>query len=78
MGMLQPCGSLDLGEKALGAEHGRQLRVEQLDGDFTTVAEVVGEVDGGHAAGTELALDPVAVRQGGSEPGDGVHEVLVP
>jgi len=33
------------------------------------VLEVLGEVDGRHAAFAEVAFDPVAVREGGREPG---------
>jgi hypothetical protein len=33
------------------------------------VPQVLGEVDGRHAAFAEVALDPVAVGEGGREPG---------
>jgi hypothetical protein len=38
--------------------------MEDLQGDLAVVAEVVRDVDGGHAAGAHLALDGVAVREG--------------
>ena len=47
----------------------RELRVEDLDRDLAAVLQVLGEVDGGHAALAELALEAVAVGQGGREPG---------
>ena len=37
--------------------------------------QVLGEVDGGHAALAELALDAVAVGEGGGETVDGRHVV---
>jgi hypothetical protein len=54
MGVMELGGEADLVEKALPAEDGRQLGAEHLDGDFALVLEVVGEVDRGHAAPTDL------------------------
>ena len=50
---------------------GGELGPEHLDGDLAVVLEVVGEVDRGHAARAELALDAVAVREGGAQSGAG-------
>jgi hypothetical protein len=50
-----------LSELALGADHGRQLRPEDLDGDVAVVLEVLCQEYGGHAALPELTLDAVAV-----------------
>ena len=61
--MLQPGGELDLALEPLGAQRGRQLGVEHLQGDGSLVPKVLGQVDGGHAAPAELALEPVAIRQ---------------
>lgn len=69
--MLQVRRGLDLGEEALGAHHGRQLRLEYLEGDLTLVLQVAGEVDGRHPARAELALDPIAAAEGRVEPADG-------
>ena len=44
---------------------GGQLGLEHLDGDLAVVLEVVGEIDRGHAALAQLALDPVGIGQGG-------------
>ena len=58
--------------------HGGEFGVEDLDGDLAVVLEVVGEVDGGHAALAELALEAVAVGEGGGEAGDGIgHADLI-
>ena len=66
--MLQVGGELDLGQEPLGAEHGAELGVQHLDRDLAVVLEVVREVDGGHAAGADLALEAVLVGQGGRDP----------
>ena len=65
--MLQVGGVLDLAEEALGAEDGRELGAEDLEGDLAVVLQVVGAVDGGHAAAAELALDRVAVGEGSAQ-----------
>ena len=63
VGVLQPGGELDLALEPLGAERGGELGEEHLEGDRAVVPEVLGQVDRGHAAAAELALEPVAVRQ---------------
>ena len=65
--MLQRGGGLDLHHEPLGAEHGGELGLQDLERDLAVVLEVLGEVDGGHAALAELALDAVAVGEGGGE-----------
>ena len=66
--MLQIRGGLDLGEEPLGADHGGELGPQDLERDLAIVSEVVREVDGGHAALAQLALDPVAICEAGGEP----------
>ena len=61
--MLELGGDLDLAGEPLAAERGGELGAEDLHGDLAVVLEVLGEVDGGHAAGAELALDAVAVGE---------------
>jgi len=63
--VLEVGGGLDLGEKALAADDGCQLGLEDLEGDLAMVLEILGQVDGGHAALAELTLDRVAAGQGG-------------
>ena len=77
MGVLQPGYRLDLAQKAVGAERGRQLGMEHLQGDRPLVLEVAGEVDGGHAAPTELSLDLVAVTKGGPKASSGIVQMAV-
>ena len=70
--MLEVRRDLDLGEEPLDAEHGAELRVEHLERDVAVVLEVAREVDGGHAAAADLALDGVAIGERRVELGDGV------
>ena len=72
--MLQVGDGLDLAEEPLGADDGREVGPEDLDGDLALVAEVAGEVDGGHAALAQLALDAVAVGEGRPESLNGVGQ----
>ena len=65
--MGEPRGHPDLTAEALGAEHRAQLGSEHLDRNLAVMPEVVREVDRGHAAPAELALDGVAARQRGAE-----------
>ena len=54
---------LDLDDKALGAQHRRELRLEKCGRNLAIVLDVVCEIDGRHAAPPELALDAIAVRK---------------
>ena len=67
-------GDLDFPQKALGAEHGGELRPEHLDGDLAMVFEVVGEVDRGHSPAAQLPLKAVAVGEGGLERHYGIQK----
>jgi hypothetical protein len=62
--MLEAGGDLDLPHKALGAERMGQLLVQDLEGDWPIVPEIVRQVDRSHAALAELALDRVAIAEG--------------
>jgi len=70
--VLEVGGRLDLGQKALGAHHGGQLRLQDLERHLALVLEVVSQVNGGHPALADLADDLVAALQGGVQAGDGV------
>jgi hypothetical protein len=61
--MLEAGGQHDLAQEALGAQRGRQVRVEHLERDHPVVAEVPGQPDARHAASSKLALDDVAAAQ---------------
>ena len=65
--MLQLRREFDLGEKSFGAERRGDFRPHDFDRHFAAVADVVGEVDRGHAAFAELALDVVSAGQARSQ-----------
>ncbi len=65
--VLQVGGGADLGQEALAAHHGGQLGLEDLEGDPAVVLQVLGQVDRGHAALAELALEAVAALEGGGQ-----------
>jgi hypothetical protein len=75
--VLKVGGELDLLEEAPGAEHRGELRVEHLHRHEAAVADVAGEIDGGHAAPAELALGDVAVGQSRPERGGGFGQRIV-
>ncbi len=57
----------DLLEKPFRAECRGQLGLQDLDGDFAMMLEVLGEVDRGHPATPQLALEGVALGEGCAE-----------
>ena len=61
--MLQRRRRRNLLHEALGAQHGRELRPEHFHRDPAFVLEIVGKVDGCHAACAELALDVIAAGE---------------
>ena len=65
MGMLQPGGDLDFPEEPLAAEGGGDLGPEDLHRHLAVMPQVFGQVDRGHPPAAELALDGVAVPEGG-------------
>ena len=61
--MLQIRSRLDLAQEPLGADDGRQLGAQHLDGDVAIVLEVVRQVDRRHTARAELALDAIPIGE---------------
>ncbi len=61
--MLECRDGLNLPHEPLGADHRRELRPEHLDRDSAPMLEIFREVDRGHAALAQLALDAVAVGE---------------
>ena len=57
--MAQSRGDLDLAGEALGAQRAGELGSKDLERDAAPVPEIVGQIDGGHAALAELAFDEV-------------------
>ncbi len=71
--VIEPGGQVDLAEEALGTQGSGELRMEQLQGDPPVMLEVLGEVDRGHAAAPELALEHVALTEGSNKARGEVH-----
>ncbi len=65
--VLKAGGRLDLGQEPLRAEHGTQLRMQDLDRNLSVVSEVLRQEHRGHPARPELALETVALRERGGE-----------
>ena len=75
--MVEPRGRADLAQEAIGTQRMRQLGAEHLERHFAIVLQVAGEIDGGHPADAELALDRVAARQSRRETGGVGHRCEV-
>jgi hypothetical protein len=65
--VLQPGGDRDLPLKPLGTERRRELGPQHLERHPAAVLAVLGEVDHGHPAPSQLPLEVIAVRHGGQE-----------
>ncbi len=65
--MLEVGGGPDLAQEPLGPDHGGQLGSQHLDRDLAVVPQILREVDCGYASLAQLALDAVAVGEGGRE-----------
>ena len=64
---------LDLAQEAFGAYRGCEFGTKHLERDLAAEFPVVGKVDSGHPAATELLLDCVAISQRRLQPvNDGV------
>ena len=77
MRVLKLRGDLDLAQEALGPERGGELRAEHLDRHLATMAQIFGQIDRGHPALPDLAVEHVAFTKGGGQAGErarGVQE----
>jgi hypothetical protein len=61
--VLQPGGRPDLAQEPLGAEAAGERGEEDLEGDGAVVSEVTRQIDDGHAAAPELALEHIPIPQ---------------
>jgi hypothetical protein len=75
--MLQVRGDPDLREKTLDSENRAELRIQHFDCDRAIVAQIARQIDGGHPAGADLAIDRVATLQGRAELGQQGHRSRV-
>ena len=73
VGVPERRGGPDLPEKPLRAECVPKLGAENLDGDQSVVLAITGQIHRGHPALPQLALDGVAVGEGGAEMVEGAH-----
>ena len=62
--MREPRQDLDLAPEPLGTDCPCEVGVQYFDGDAPSVLQIGREVDGGHAAAAELALDSIAAGKG--------------
>jgi len=67
VGMSEPGRDLYFPQEPLRGESLGDPRAEYLDGYAAAVFEILGEINSGHPARTELAFDAVAVGERGSE-----------
>src|SRR5687767_13105147 len=67
--VMEACDRLDLAKKELGGERGGELLLKHLQGHWLQVLRVLRKVQRGHTAPAGLALDLVAVSQGGLQAG---------
>ncbi len=65
--MLQAGAEPDLSEESSRAKRGGELGMHDLERDRLVMLQVVGQVNRGHPAAAELAVERVAVGQGGLE-----------
>ena len=68
---------LDLAQEPLGAEGDGELGSQHLERHGAAELAVVGEVDRGHPALAQLALDRVAIGERGGQAGDVVRQKLI-
>jgi len=64
MGVLQTGGDGNFPEKAPRPECGGELAAQDLESNRAAMLEIVSEVDNGHPAAAQLALDSIAVAEG--------------
>ncbi len=78
MRMIQAGGQLDLSKKALAAERFREIGTQDFDRDFPAVLVVVGQVDRGHTARSELAVESILMGERIGQDCRGLHSGFRP
>ena len=66
--MGQVGGDPDFAQKPIGPERRGQIGTQDLDRHIPFVAEISGQINGGHAAHPEPPLDPVPIGEGRVKP----------
>ena len=67
--MLQARCRPDFGQEAFRSDGRCEFWMKDLDGDGTVVTYIVREVDGGHPADAQFALDAIAIAEETTESG---------
>src|SRR5688500_4240490 len=62
--MLKACHEANLAQEALSAHRRTDLGLENLHRDWSSVLQVMGEIDCRHPAGAYFALDAVTITDG--------------
>ena len=70
--MLKARRGPDLSQEARGVDRDSGFVAQNFERDLPSVSDVVGEVDGRHAASAELALDSISAVEGRVEPRESV------
>ncbi len=73
--VLEVGGDADLVEEPLRADDGREVGPQDLHGDVALVAQVLAEIDRGHAALAQLPLDAVVLGEGRGQAVEVAHVV---
>jgi hypothetical protein len=76
--VIQPCREGDLTKEPLGAKGGGELGPERFQGNGAVVLEIMGQLDRGHPAPSELAVHAVTLGQGSVQPIELVTHLLLP
>jgi hypothetical protein len=66
--MVEPCGEPNFADEPLGPERRGQLGGEHFEGDQPLVLQVPGEIDRGHPAPAELAIELIPGGEAVSKP----------
>ena len=75
--MLQVRRCLDLRKEPLGSDNRSEFRLQDFECGLPLVLEVVGKVDRGHPALTDLTLDAVSALESCVQAGDGVGAAMI-
>ena len=74
VGVLEPCGELDLAKEPLHPLPSTELGPDDLERHRAFVPEIARQIDGGHATRTDLALHCIPAADGGRQAfGDVAH-----
>jgi hypothetical protein len=67
LGVREPRGNADLSKESLGLVRLGAAGKQHFHGDLAAVLEILRQIDRGHPAATDLFLDAVSFRHGGTQ-----------